>query len=111
MYQPTAPDPSLRRITDRRPAISDSASSQLTGSKPLGPRRSGVVTRSGSLCTSVNAMPFWQAKPDESGWSLSGRKATSLPSSTVAIMPQSGSQIRQNVALCSVNGATQTTIL
>ena len=67
MYQPTAPDPSLRRIAASRAAISDSASSQLTGSKPVGVRRSGVVTRSGSLCTSVNAMPFWQAKPDDSG--------------------------------------------
>ena len=73
-------------------------------------RRSGVVTRSGSLCTSVNAMPFWQAKPADSGCSLSGRSATSRPSSTVAIMPHSGSQIRQNVGLCSITGAT-TTIL
>ena len=87
------------------------ASSQVTGSKPVGPRRSGVVTRSGSLTTSVNAMPFWQANPDDSGWSLSGRSATSRPSSTVATMPHSGSQIRQNVGLCSITGATPTTIL
>ena len=77
------------------------ASSQLTGSKPCGVRRSGVVTRSGSLTTSVKAMPFWQAKPAESGWSLSGRNATRRPSSTVATMPHSGSQIRQNVDLYS----------
>jgi hypothetical protein len=80
------------------------ASSQVTGSKPFDPRRSGIVTRSGSLTTSVNAMPFWQAKPDDRGWSLSGRNATSRPSSTVAIIPHSGSQIRQNVALCSIIG-------
>ena len=85
------------------------ASSQLTGSNAVGgPRRSGVVTRSGSLTTSVNAMPFWQAKPADSGWSLSGRSAASRPSSTVAIMPHSGSQIRQKVGLCSI---TRTTIL
>src|SRR6185312_15827413 len=35
------------------------------------------------------------------GWSLSGRSAVRRPSSTVAIMPHSGSQIRQNVGLCS----------
>jgi len=82
------------------------ASSQLTGSNPSAVRRSGVVTRSGSLTTSVNAMPFWQANPADSGCSLSGRNATSFPSSTVAIMPHSGSQIRQNVGLCSVTGVT-----
>ena len=111
MYQPTAPEPSRRRIPVSREAISPSASSQVTCSNPLGVRRSGVVTRSGSFCTSVNAMPFWQAKPDDSGWSLSGRSAISLPSSTVAIMPHNGSQIRQNVVLCSVTDATWTTIL
>jgi len=67
MYQPTAPDPCRSRICDSLAAMSAIASSQLTGSKPPAPRRSGVVTRSGSLTTSVNAMPFWQAKPDDSG--------------------------------------------
>ena len=44
------------------------ASSQLTGSnRPSATRRSGVVTRSGSFTTSVNAMPFWQANPADSG--------------------------------------------
>ena len=80
--------------------------SQLTASNPSAVRRSGVVTRSGSLTTSANAMPFWHANPADSGCSLSGRSATSLPSSTVAIMPHSGSQIRQNVGLCSVTGVT-----
>ncbi len=106
MYQPTAPDPWRRCIALRRTAMSFNASSQVTGSKPLGLRRNGVVTRSGSLTTSVNAMPFWQAKPDDSGWSLSGRSATKRPSSTVAIMPQSGSQIRQNVGLCAITAMT-----
>jgi hypothetical protein len=53
------------------------------------------------LTTSVKAMTFWHAKPADSGWSLSGRSAMSRPSSTVAIMPHSGSQIRQNVVFCS----------
>ena len=79
------------------------ASSQLTGSKPPSARlRRGVVTRSGSLCRSANAMPFGQAKPCDTGWSLSGRSEISVPSSTVAIMPHSGSQIRQNVGVCEV---------
>jgi hypothetical protein len=91
--------------------MSDIASSHVTGSNPFGPRRSGVVTRSGSFCTSVKAMPFWHANPDDSGCSLSGRNATRRPSSTVAIMPHSGSQIRQNVGLCSITGATPITIL
>ena len=34
--------------------------------------------RSGSLCRSANAMPLGQAKPCETGWSLSGRSATSF---------------------------------
>ena len=55
----------------------------------------------------ANAMPFWQAKPDDNGWSLSGRSATSRPSSTAAIMPHSGSQIRQNVGLFSMRDATR----
>ena len=38
---------------------------------------------------------FGQAKPLERGWSLSGRSLVTRPSSTVATMPQSGSQIRQ----------------
>ena len=84
------------------------ASSQLTGSNPPSAvRRSGVVTRSGSLTTSVNAMPFWQANPADSGWSLSGRSETSRPSSTVAIMPHSGSQIRQNVGFCSASDSSR----
>ena len=69
------------------------------------------MTRSGSFWTSVNAMPFWQAKPAESGWSLSGRRAVRRPSSTVATMPHSGSQIRQNVVLCSMVDATLAKIL
>ena len=69
-------------------------------------RRSGTVTRSGSLTTSVKAMPFGQANPADSGCCLSGRSAVSRPSSTVAIMPHSGSQIRQNVTLCSTFAAS-----
>jgi hypothetical protein len=111
MYQPIAPEPWRRRMSDSLAAMSVIASSQLTGSKPFGPRRSGVVTRSGSLTTSVNAMPFWQAKPDDSGWSLSGQSATSRPSSTVATMPHRGSQIRQKVGLFSITGDTLTKIL
>src|SRR2546427_5458138 len=102
MYQPNAPEPWRRWISVSREAMSVIASSQLTGSKPSGPRRSGWVTRSGSLWTSVNAIPFWQAKPDDSGCSLSGRSAMSRPSSTVAIIPHSGSQIRQNVGFWSI---------
>ncbi len=90
-----------------RAAMSVIASSHDTRSKPPPPvRRSGVVTRSGSFCTSVKAMPFWQANPADNGWSLSGRSATSRPSSTVATMPHSGSQMRQKVALCSITGTT-----
>ncbi len=62
---------------------------------PSGRRRSGWVTRSGSFWISVIAIPFGQAKPFESGWSLSGRSFVTSPSVTVATMPQSGSQIRQ----------------
>ncbi len=83
----------------QRAAMSLIASSHDTGSKPSAMRRNGVVTRSGSLTTSVNAMPFWQAKPADSGWSLSGLNDTNRPSSTPAIIPHSGSQIRQNVGL------------
>ena len=87
--------------------MSDIADSQLTDSNsPAAVRRNGWVTRSGSLFTSVNAMPFWQAKPADSGCSLSGRRDTSRPSSTVAIMPHNGSQIRQKVGLCSITGTT-----
>jgi hypothetical protein len=123
MYQPTPPDPCRRRTADNRAAMSDIASSQVTGSNPFGPssspgrsaparrRRNGVVTRSGSFCTSVKAMPFWHANPADSGCSLSGRSATRRPSSTVATIPHSGSQIRQNVGLFSITGATLTTIL
>ncbi len=72
------------------------ASSQLTWTKsPDGVRLSGCSTRSGSLCTSVNAIPFGQAKPFETGWSRSGRSFVSRPSSTVATIPQRGSQILQ----------------
>ena len=62
-----------------RLAMSVIASSQLTGSNRPSPdeplarrpfvlmRRNGVVTRSGSFTTSVNAMPFWQANPADNG--------------------------------------------
>ena len=53
------------------------------------------MTRSGSFWTSVIAIPFGQANPRESGCSASGRSLVTRPSSTVATMPQSGSQIRQ----------------
>ena len=36
-----------------------------------------------------------KAKPDESGWSGSGRTLVSSPSVTVATIPHSGSQTRQ----------------
>ena len=76
--------------------MSSSASSQLTRSKlAVALARSGWRTRSGSFWTSVIAIPFGQAKPFESGWSASGRSFDSLPSSTVATIPQSGSQTRQ----------------
>ena len=101
MYQPTAPGPCSPTMPESRSAMSVIASSQPTCSKPAGVRRSGMVTRSASLTTSVKAMPFWHANPVDSGWSLSGRNATSLLSSTVATMPHSGSQMRQNVTLCS----------
>ena len=75
--------------------MSSSASSQDDLLElPVGVRRNGCSTRSGSFCTSVNAMPLGHANPRESGWS--GRAArTSRPSSTVAMSPHSGSQIRQ----------------
>lgn len=58
MYQANAPEPCLRWIWVSLAAMSSSAASQLTGSNPSPVRFSGVVTRSGSLTTSVNAMPF-----------------------------------------------------
>ena len=76
--------------------MSSRASGQVTRSKPpSGLRRSGCSTRSGSFWTSAIAIPFGQANPAESGCSGSGRTLVSFPSSTVATMPQSGSQIRQ----------------
>ena len=42
---------------------------------------------------------------------LVGAQRNERPSSTVATMPHSGSQIRQNVGLCSITGDTPTTIL
>ena len=62
---------------------------------PSSRRRNGCRTRSGSFWTSLIAIPFGQAKPAESGCSGSGRTLVRRPSSTVATMPQSGSQIRQ----------------
>ena len=41
------------------------------------------------------AIPLGQAKPRESGCSGSGLTFVRRPSSTVATMPHSGSQIRQ----------------
>ncbi len=58
MYHATAPAPWRRWISVSLAAMSSSAVSQLTGSNPVSVRLSGVVTRSGSLTTSVNAMPF-----------------------------------------------------
>ena len=79
--------------------MSDIACSQVVRSNSPGPplRRSGCSTRSGSFWTPVIAMPLGQALPRESGWSSSGRSWISRPSSTVATIPQSGSQMRQKV--------------
>src|SRR5438067_2798816 len=92
------------RSVRRRRAMSPSASSQLTRSNSPGPptRFIGWRIRSGSFCTSAMATPLVQQKPLECGLSLSARSETSLPSSTVATMPHSGSQMRQNVAFSSV---------
>ncbi len=82
--------------------MSSSASSHETRSKsPAAFLFSGWRTRSGSFWTSVIAMPLGQAYPFESGWSSSGRSWVTLPSSTVATIPQSDSQIRQYVTFCS----------
>src|SRR5882724_5418366 len=96
--------PYRSRRSRSRAAMSDSASSHDTGSNSPGPptRLSGWRIRSGSFCTSAMAMPLAQQNPLECGLSLSARSETSLPSSTVATMPHSGSQIRQNVAFSSV---------
>ena len=76
--------------------MSDIAVSQETFSNsPNSFLRRGCRTRSGSLTISVKAMPLGQAKPLDNGFCLSGRSDSSFPSSTVAIIPQSGSQIRQ----------------
>ena len=76
--------------------MSSSACSQVVRSKlPSARLRSGWVTRSGSFCTPVIAIPFGHAKPFDSGWSASGRICVSSPSVTVATSPHSGSQIRQ----------------
>jgi hypothetical protein len=95
--------PYVSRNDRRRRAMSPSASSNETGSNSPGPptRLSGLRIRSGSFCTSAMAMPLAQQKPLECGFSLSARSDTSLPSSTVATMPQSGSQMRQKVAFSS----------
>ncbi len=96
MYQPIDSPPCSARIAPSRSPISSIAVSQETRSKlPSGRRRCGWSTRSGSFWTSVIAIPFGQAKPFDSGCSLSGRSFVTLPSSTVATMPHSGSQIRQ----------------
>jgi hypothetical protein len=85
--------------------MSERASSHDTGANSPGPptRFSGTVTRSGSLWTWAMATPLAQQKPLECGLSLSARSETSLPSSTVAIMPHSGSQIRQNVTFSAMS--------
>ena len=44
---------------------------------------------------------FGHANPRESGWSASGRRRVSSPSSTVATIPHNGSQIRQKVSFSS----------
>ena len=86
----------LARCAFSRAPISSSASSQPTRSNsPTAFFRSGCSTRSGSFWTSAIAIPFGQANPCESGCSASGRSFTSFPSSTVATIPHSGSQIRQ----------------
>ena len=96
MYQPTESPPRSSTIAFRRVPMSSRASSQPTRSKlPSAWRLSGCRTRSGSLWTSVIAIPFGQAKPFDSGCSPSGRSLVSFPSSTVATIPQSGSQMRQ----------------
>ena len=81
--------------TSRRPISSSAVSHEICSNSPSGRRRSGCRRRSGSLTISVNAIPFGHAKPRDSGCSLSGRNEISRSSSTVAIMPHSGSQIRQ----------------
>ena len=55
----------------------------------------------GVVLDSVIAIPFGQAYPRESGCSRSGRSFVSRPSSTVATIPHSGSQMRQKVTLSS----------
>ncbi len=96
MYQPIESPPCSERIRLSLSAISVSATSQETRSKPPdGVRLSGCRTRSGSFWTSVIAMPLGQANPAESGWSGSGRSFARRPSETVATIPQSGSQTRQ----------------
>jgi hypothetical protein len=83
--------------------MSSSASSQPTGSNsPDGARRSGWSTRSGSFWTSAIAIPLGHAYPRESGLSGSGRSFTTFPSSTVATIPHSGSQIRQKETFSSM---------
>src|SRR5438270_95778 len=95
--------PYRSRSERRRWAMSPNASSHVTRSNSPGPptRFSGYSTRSGSFCTSAMAMPLAQQKPFECGFSLSARSDTSLPSSTVATIPHSGSQIRQKVGFSS----------
>ena len=97
-YQPIERLPwSAMTLRRRRPMSAIASSHETCSNVPSSRRRSGCVTRSGSFCTSVIAMPFGQASPCDSGWSLSGRSFVTTPSSTVATMPQAASQIRQKV--------------
>ena len=96
MYQPIDSPPCSDRIAPRRSPISSRAVGQeIRSNEPSGRRRCGCRSRSGSFWISVIAIPLGQAKPRESGCSASGRSFVTRPSSTVATIPQSGSQIRQ----------------
>ena len=53
-------------------------------------------------------MPLWAGEARGQQVVLVGRSAVSRPSSTVAIIPHSAHEIRQNVTLCSVFPASKT---
>ena len=103
MYQATASGPRCSSTVFSRRPMSSSASSQPTREPAgqLAPERMEHPVR--VVLHLRHHDPLGTGVAARQGLSGSGRSFVTFPSSTVATIPQSGSQIRQNVTFCTAS--------